>query len=201
MALKPAPGFFPLAYFILALFAPSYHASGASSYEWYDGEVKRTVILDDTIVAEFPSAETSKEPSKLQRLHRMAAPLRTDQGSGVRLWKVPSDAKGIARSATSESQSHTFSPVLRDGKGSRARMRALPGNMIVFLNPAWTDTRVKKWADGRKLELLKKLELGKNVYQIKSEPGLEALEAANKLHLSGEVVSAQPDWWLEHVKR
>jgi hypothetical protein len=48
---------------------------------------------------------------------------------------------------------------------------------------------------------VKKLEIGPNIYVIKTGPGLEALETANALYRSGEVKAAFPDWWQEVVPR
>ena len=76
-------------------------------------------------------------------------------------------------------------------------MRALPGNVIVYLNPSWNAAAINDWLAKRKLQTVKKLDIGKNVYVIKSAPGLDALNLANELHSSGEVVSAMPDWWKE----
>jgi hypothetical protein len=49
--------------------------------------------------------------------------------------------------------------------------------------------------------MMKKLEIGPNIYVIKTAPGLEALETANTLYRSGEVKAAFPDWWEEVVTR
>lgn len=76
-------------------------------------------------------------------------------------------------------------------------MRALPGNVIVYLNPNWNSAAIYEWLAKRKLQTLKKLNIGKNVFVIQSAPGLDALNLANELQQSGEVVSASPDWWKE----
>jgi hypothetical protein len=80
-------------------------------------------------------------------------------------------------------------------------MRALPGNIIVYLNPAWDDAAVKAWASKQQLEIIKKLEIGPNIYLIKTAPGLESLNTANALYKSGEVVAAFPDWWKQVTTR
>jgi hypothetical protein len=56
---------------------------------------------------------------------------------------------------------------------------------------------VDNWVRTRKLEVVKKLEIGPNIYVIKTGPGLDALNTANTLYLSGEVAAAFPDWWRE----
>ena len=60
---------------------------------------------------------------------------------------------------------------------------------------------MNNWAGKRKLEIVKKLEIGPNIYLIKTGPGLEALETANALYRSGEVKAALPDWWQEVATR
>jgi hypothetical protein len=80
-------------------------------------------------------------------------------------------------------------------------MRALPGNIIVYLDPAWDSEAVTAWAGQRQLKIVKKLEFGPNIYVIKTGPGLDALNIANALYKSGEVVAAFPDWWEEKTTR
>jgi hypothetical protein len=36
---------------------------------------------------------------------------------------------------------------------------------------------------------------------LKTEAGFGALEAANRIRQSGEVASAQPNWWVEVTTR
>lgn len=60
---------------------------------------------------------------------------------------------------------------------------------------------MKSWAGSRRLEIVQKLEIGPNVFVLKTGPGLEALETANALYRSGEVIAAFPDWWQEAVTR
>ena len=53
----------------------------------------------------------------------------------------------------------------------------------------------RRWTTGsrsHKLEVVKKLEIGPNIYIIKTAPGLEALNTANALYLSGEVICRVP---------
>ena len=80
-------------------------------------------------------------------------------------------------------------------------MRALPGNIIVYLDPKWNEKAVNNWLSARKLEVVKKLDIGPNVYVIKTGPGLESLDIANALYRVGEVKAAFPDWWQEVTTR
>lgn len=76
-------------------------------------------------------------------------------------------------------------------------MRLLPGNVIVDLDPSWSQEKVQDWADRHQVEVLARLPIGTNMVVIKTAPGLAALELANKLYRSGEVRAAFPDWWTE----
>ena len=81
------------------------------------------------------------------------------------------------------------------------RVRALPGNIIVYLNPTWNNEKITNWIDTHNLKIIKKIEIRPNAYLLKTETGLQALQIANTLYESGEVVAAFPDWWLESTTR
>jgi hypothetical protein len=89
--------------------------------------------------------------------------------------------------------------VFRDSEGGA--MRALPGNVIVRLDPAWNASQVRDWLSASGLTELRRLPIGGNVLIVASPPGLAALELANRLQLSGKVVSAQPEWWEQRSPR
>ena len=81
------------------------------------------------------------------------------------------------------------------------RCRALPGGIIVAFKPDWTEARVIAWAAQQGLPIASKLEIGPNVYVLNTDAGLAALAAANRIRAGGEVVSAQPNWWVEVTTR
>jgi hypothetical protein len=110
---------------------------------------------------------------------------------------MDNSAGAVIRSLKASNPQGKFSPVLHEGPSSGSRMRALPGNIIVYLDPQWSQAEVNNWLQARQLEVVKKLEIGVNIYLIKTGPGLEALNAANALYRSGEVKAAFPDWWQE----
>jgi hypothetical protein len=56
---------------------------------------------------------------------------------------------------------------------------------------------VKAWAARNGLEIVRKLEVGVNIYVVKTNAGMEALEKAYALYHAGEVQAAFPDWWQE----
>jgi hypothetical protein len=122
---------------------------------------------------------------------------------GVRFWELE---RGVSPEAASRALNAGdpqagYSPVLHDAPGPSGRKRALPGNVVVYVNPAWDRAAVEQWARERDLAIVRKLEIGANVFVVKTRPGIEALETANRLYRSGEVVAAFPDWWQEAVPR
>lgn len=170
------------------------------AYVWYDGDRERQVWLNPQIVAEFnpdPQGESS-----LKSAYAAARIMHTKRRqAAVRLWKLNDTAETAIRSLKTIHPQGKYSAVLHDGPSSTGRMRALPGNVIVYLDPQWDETAVSHWLSSHKLEIVKKLEIGPNIYVIKTGPGLEALATANALYRSGEVKAAFPDWWQEVVTR
>lgn len=171
------------------------------TYTWHDGEREHTVWINPALVAEFdpPVAENT---SRLKQAAPTARAL-PGKGVGMRLWQLDGTTApaGMTRSLNASHPQGKYSPVLHDSPSASSRMRALPGNIIVYLNPAWSEAQVTAWLQTRGLIVVKKLDFGTNIYILKTDPGLAALELANTLHRSGEVVAAFPDWWQEAAMR
>jgi hypothetical protein len=170
------------------------------SFVWYDGNIERKVWLSPDLTAEFVPDRSAAGPFK--KAYPDAEELESRQ-AGVRLWRLPGgvDSKEAAKRMKILHPGGRYSPVLHDSPIDSGRKRALPGGVIVYLNPAWDQTAVKSWADSHRLEIVQKLEIGPNVFVLKTGPGLEALETANALYRSGEVRGASPVWWQEAVTR
>lgn len=157
---------------------------------FYDGVKKITLNLEPGLVAEFVHAETE---SAVKKASPEAIELKAGVG-GPRVFKAPATSFK-ARTATGS----TTSPVFRTSPA--ARLMALPGGVVVTFKPEWTDAQVREFASAKGLEVQQRLEITGNWYVLKTEPGLASLETANRLHESGEVVSATPNWWKETVTR
>ncbi len=174
------------------------------SYVWYDGDRKRMVWLNPQLVAEFnPNRENR---SALKSVYASAKEIPSNQGT-IRLWQLNETVTSKSAiqslndsSAASDSKNH-YSPVLHDSSASSGYKRALPGNIIVHLDPKWGQAEVDLWLVANSLEVVKKLNIGTNVFVIKTDPGLVSLETANRLYNTSEVVAAYPDWWTEMVTR
>lgn len=171
------------------------------TYTWYDGEREHTVWINPALVAEFNPPSTEDKSALQQALP--AARALPGKSAGMRLWQLDGSTTpaGMSRALNTRHPQGKYSPVLHDSPTAASRMRALPGNIIVYLNPVWSEARVSAWLQSRGLVVVKKLEIGTNIYILKTDPGLAALELANTLYRSGEVVAAFPDWWQETVAR
>ncbi|GAB4125367.1 MAG: hypothetical protein Fur0040_07620 [Sideroxydans sp.] len=174
----------------------------SQAYTWYDGQTARTVWLNPQLLAEFgggtpATAAAVKAADAGASLVEETRP----QVRGLRLWRLQSPALPTVRSLTTNAPAGRYSPVFHDSASSQGSMRALPGNIIVTLNPAWDDAQAQQWIAAHQLEVVKKLPFGRHIYVFKTAPGLAALETANALYRSGEVVSATPDWWQEVATR
>ena len=184
----------------------------SQSYTWYDGDRERKVWLNPQLVAEFNPGAQGERSVRSTYTAAQTIPTKRGQG-GVRLWKLneagkanetakPNDTATTAiRNLKAIYPQGRYSAILHDGPSDAGRMRALPGNIIVYLNPQWDEAAVKSWLSSHQLAIVKKLEIGPNIYVIKTGPGLEALTIANTLYRSGEVQAAFPDWWQEVATR
>jgi len=170
------------------------------TYVWYDGEREQRVWLNPQVIAEFNPGTEGASAMKSAYAGARVVPTKHKQAA-VRLWQLDSTAETAIRSLKASHPQGSYSAVLHDAPVSTGRMRALPGNVIVYLDPQWDEAAVNNWLSTRNLEMMKKLEIGSNIYVIKTAPGLEALETANTLYRSGEVKAAFPDWWEEVVTR
>jgi hypothetical protein len=177
--------------------APQAQAVGPS-YTWYDGAREQTVWMNAQLVAEF---NAPAESASVVRQARPGADIVPRGRGATRIWRVDGGAEAALSAVRSAQPGGNVSPVFHDTPAESGRLRALPGGVIVYLKPAWSEAQVRQWASGRGLEIVRKLEIGTNVYLIKTAPGLVALETANTLYKSGEVVAAVPDWWQEVTTR
>jgi hypothetical protein len=168
----------------------------SQSLVWYNGNREQKIWLNPQIVAEFNPSEQGTAAARSADANAKMLSMKRSQGV-VRLWQMNNAGDAAVRSLATSNTASKYSPVFHDGPTSSGAMRALPGNIIVYLNPTWDAATVANWIKSRKLEVVKKLEIGPNIYVIKTAPGLDALKTANVLYLSGEVVAAFPDWWKE----
>jgi len=180
-------------------------SNGLQSYVWYDGQKKRTVWLNPNLAADFQG--DSVQSNLLTKNYPGASVLRSHRS--VRIWQLPAQLSSQPLSGSTPPNNGKsskpippgYSPVFHDKPTEAGRIRALPGNIIVYLNPAWNSEKITHWIENRGLEITKKIEIRPNAFILKTDSGIQALQLANALFESGDVVAAFPDWWLESVTR
>lgn len=163
---------------------------------YYDGATKRTIWLSPELVAEFQPTETGKSALLSASPSGEEVPV---QQAAVRVWRVRSstDSDTLTRTLNGGSAGRHFSPVFHDFGSSASPMRSLPGGVIVTFDPRWDRARIYDFAARQNLAVERELLPGQNVFLLSTAPGLDSLAAANRLHDSGEVLSATPNWWKE----
>jgi hypothetical protein len=167
----------------------------ARSLSWHDGQGRREVWVNPRLLAEFPSEGVT---SAVSRIEPRARPVPSR--GGARIWEVDDSSQVLAR-IRREQPGSRVSPVLHDVPSPASAKRALPGNVIVQLDPAWNPAAVDGWIAKRGLRVVRKLPVTGNAYLVASEPGLPSLELANALASEGQVRAAYPDWWQETFTR
>ena len=175
------------------------------TYTWHDGEKARTIWLNPKLIIEFDS--TARERSVIGRIYPQAKSTNgpSEREHGVRIWRVEPDARVDAREMVKTLMAQVpgarFSPVFHDGPSPESRMRALPGNVIVYPKHRWNAELAERWAAAHDLEIVRFLNIGPGVIVVRSAPGLAALDLANALSEDVDVSTAFPDWWQEAVVR
>jgi hypothetical protein len=92
-------------------------------------------------------------------------------------------------------------PLFREGDSPAGRLMGLPGGIIVQFHPHWSVTQIAQWLTAHGLPLGERLEIQGHWYSIPTPAGMIALETANQLHESGDVISAAPNWWKAMATR
>lgn len=164
-------------------------------YTWYDGDQPRQVWLDPQVVAIFGDADDSA--AETVRSMAPAAEQLPTRTPGLRLWRLPQGSGSALRRLQALEPDVHVSPVLRDSPSAGGAMRALPGGVIVYLDPSWNSEQARDWLHNQELQPQRQLSAGRNAFLVETEPGLAALELANQLRQQPGVIAAMPDWWQE----
>lgn len=179
---------------------PATAATAGNTYTWNDGTRTHTVWLNPNTLAEFNVAADDKA-TPVKRALPAAQSFKS--AGGARLWRLTDGTAPTTaiRDTLAKQPNAKISLVFSDNASGTGRMRALPGNVIVYLPADWNDAAAHTWAQKQGVLIDRKLDIGKNAYVVRTAPGLAALETANRLHQTGEVVRAIPDWWQETSTR
>lgn len=139
-------------------------AARAQQQYWYDGDQRRALWSEPSLLADFGVRSAEK----------------------ARILKPAALAKGDAS---------LQSPVFRDGSGDASPRRALPGGVIVRIDPSMPADRRAALIARHRLEVVRELGDTTGLWLVRSAPGLPALELANRLYESGDFLAASPNWW------
>ncbi len=166
------------------------------SYEWHDGERVRRVWLNPEVIAQVNTDEASEVV--LQNDFPSAKKLRTG-ANGTKFWRVRG-ANSTTRSKIRAS-SASVSEVFHDGPVESSSARVLPGGIVLSFPLAWSEKRCREWIGAKGHIIERVIESTPNTYVVKSEPGLPTLEEANRLHATGDVLIASPNWLIDVKSR
>lgn len=78
---------------------------------------------------------------------------------------------------------------------------ALTGEIIVHFKQDWDENRITEWAKTKNIEIIQKYPFSSNTYLFKVGPGLQSLDLANQIYLSGDVIYSYPNWWKVMERR
>ena len=180
-------------------------ASLTEKYTWNDGERVRTIWLNPSLFVEFDSSARNRRVIGRTYPQAKTSNGPSEREHGVRIWRVEPvpglDSREMVKTLTTQAPGARFSPVFHDGPSPESRMRAMPGNVIVYPKHKWNAELAERWASAHNLEIVRFLDIGPGVIVVRSAPGLAALELANDLSKQGNVLTAFPDWWQEAVVR
>lgn len=152
------------------------------SFTWVDGDRQQVIYLNPNLIAELPTHFVSKDKNP-----------RIISNSDSKL------KAAIAKGSLPKSHANSYSEVFEETEGGRKM--TLPGDIFVEFDPSWSESKVKEWASIQNLSILQKLNSIRNIYRIKTAPGIESLHLANRLLAQEGVKSSFPNWWRESSHR
>jgi len=169
---------------------------GDATY-WYDGERRREIAIDPEVVVEYEPTDESLE--SIRTALPDAEPV--SRSGRARLWRVPASASNgsVVEALAAARPGGHFAPVYLDKPTRAGAVRAVTGRIIVKFAGATSDAEARAWAEERGLAFERRLPLVEPVHVFRT--GDDPIEVANEIHESGDVVSAQPDWWKTVVRK
>lgn len=161
---------------------------------WMDGDKERRVWLDEQVLVEF-----SPESAADAWLSARARVLETSgAGQGrTRHWVLNDDLRASSLLAEMEARgaAANFSPGYRASASEHGALMALPGGVLVYMDPQLERPAAEQWLGARGLTIQQKMSYGTGVYLVQSSSGADCLELASSLLESEEVVKTIPNWW------
>jgi len=169
-------------------------------FTWHDGQYERSVWISETRLAEFAPVDESR--NAVLSLDPASTETRGST-AGVRLWKLSRtlDTDQETRALNAGVAGAKTSPVFHDGPSEDAALRALPGGVIVRFPADWDRPRIDAFLAVQGVTIEKEIPIGVNAFLLATPAGIESLEIANRLHDTGELLMASPNWWNEGATR
>lgn len=178
----------------------------AQSY-YYDGERKVEIHeIPDLMAETIQSVEEvqTTENSIVKKIEPQTNPIQ--QLPGIRFWKTNPNLF-IQKANQYEKSKKIRIPELETKYlpvyTNQSNTKLVPtGNIIVYFPLSMTEMEVKAWSAKKGIRAKEKLPLKtKNVWLLETPSGKKSIEIANKIHESGEVESATPNFWIEFDKK
>jgi len=162
-------------------------AAAAQDAHYFDGGQRRGITLQPDLVAEFtpPSDRATAQAAGGARL------------AGDSLLRIVQRPSRVSRSAAAGDDS----PVYREGSSPAGRLMALPGGVLLKFQPGWTRERIDQWLAMHQLAVTRPMAQGGNWYFVATPAGRASLDTANRLHETGELLAALPNWWRQTQPR
>lgn len=169
----------------------SAQAADPPALHYHDGGRRIALSVEPALVADFG-------PSRMTALsaNGTAAPQRVAGDSTVRILRMPA-GQDASVAATGPQRS----PVFRQGGTPAGRLMALPGGVLVKFKPQWSRTQQNAWLAAQGLPAGQPMALGAEWVRVDTAAGWTALQVANRLQATGEVLSSSPNWWTATASR
>ena len=149
--------------------ALSFQSTSGTVYTWKDGDRTRRVVLQDGLVAQSKSEDSSKD-------------VIVAESGGYSI---------VSRQYTHDSGDQ---PVFKSESG--VGLMTLPGGLMLALDPDWDQATVDKFLQGNGINPDKVLELEflENTFFVETDPGFPSLDLANSLADQKSVLVSSPNW-------
>ena len=165
------------------------------SVRYFDGTRWRQAWVNGREMVEFV------EPNQTRAAYTaIAAATLLVERPGVRIWQLHSDTDRSTAVSRALAPERTLSPVFHLSPVGGSRL-ALSGNIVVRFQPQWSVTQIEAWIARQALVQINVLNGVVATHVLHVGSGWEALDKANAIQQSGEVVYAMPEWWREAGKR
>lgn len=147
--------------------------TSGSVYSWQDGDRTQHVVLQNDLVAQSKSDNTSKDVVVAEMGVYSIVEGDYKQGSGAQ-------------------------PVFKAESGGG--LMTLPGGVLLSLDPDWDQTTVDKFIEGNGIspDQVSEIDFLDNTFFVETEPGFPSLELANSLADKEGVKVSSPNWQQQY---